>query len=648
MAKQRLARSFLTILLPGLLLVAALAAALVVQHARAYRRDARFEGNHLIDEQQAFINQLSASITADVLTLASQHEIEAFAAGDTPARRRDVADELAEFARHKRIYDQVRFIAADGREIVRVNHRDGRTTVVPDAELQRKDHRYYFTATMALAPGGIFASPLDLNIEHGEIEQPRRPMIRVGTPVYDDHGRAFGMVIVNYNAADLLRPLCRIGEEAHGRFLLLNRDGYFLRSPDPADEFGFMFPDGQQRTFGRRHGEAWDSIAGGDTGFLETDHGFFAYTTIRPFAGMADPVVSAREVDGRRAIPAPVDAYVWKLVSFTPRSDIQADMRAYLLRLSAPVALVLLLFAVVSWRLAVAIQRRLEAEGQLQTANAELERRVEIRTAELNRASAALNQEIRERIEAAMALDAAERELASTEGLRALGAVTAGIAHDFNNILVPVRAFAELAMDNLPPVGPVRRNLDEIVQAADRGRELVEQVMTFSGRRGLHVTEVDVAAVVREVGAQLSAAAGEGVTVTVDAPAVGPVIRADATGLHRGLMNLGRNAVQTLGMDGGTVILAAAALEPVDGDPRAPRVRLTVTDDGPGIAPEHLEHVFEPYFTTKANVKGTGLGLATTRQMVEQHGGTLTVESTVGEGATFTMLLPAEAVAPAE
>jgi signal transduction histidine kinase len=647
MHKRHLVRSFTVILLPGILLVAGLAAVLTALHVNAHRESVRFESSHAVDDQQAIIAQLCRNITADVLTVASQHEVETFATGDTPARRHALSNELAEFVTHKRIYDQVRYIAADGWEIVRVNHRDGRTTIVPDGELQDKQHRYYVTETMALRPGEIFASPLDLNIERGEIEQPRRPMIRVGTPVYADGGRAFGMVIVNYSAADLLGPLDRIGENARGRFFLLNSGGYYLRSPDPADEFGFMYADRQDRTFGHHYPEAWRAVARQDEGFVETAAGYLAYTTIRPFADTADPVVSACDLDGRRAVTAPVDAYRWKLVAFTPRAAIEADLRGFLGRLTPPAILILLLYAVGSWRLAVAIQRRKNAEQALVAANAELEHRVEVRTAELMRTSAALNQEIRERIEAVIARQEIEQELESTEGLRALGAVTAGIAHDFNNILVPVRGFAELAMQNLPPVGPVRRNLDEIVLATDRGQELVEQVMTFSGRHGLNVTDVDMGALVREVGAQLSAAAGEGITVTVDAPAGGPVIRADASGLHRGLMNLGRNAMQAIGMRSGDVALTLAVVQP-GGDLHAGGVRVTVTDNGPGIAPDILDRIFEPYFTTKADVKGTGLGLATTRKMVAQHGGTLTVASTVGEGTTFTMTLPGEAPPPGD
>jgi signal transduction histidine kinase len=638
-ARRRVILPFVRILLPGIVLLASIALVLTWQHVRRHRDAVAFEESHVIGEQQIFIARLCNSIVSDVLAIASQHEIEAMADEPTPEQRRALELELQGLALHKRIYDQIRYISADGREQVRINYRDGRATIVPDEQLQQKTDRYYFRGTMALGPGQIFASPLDLNIEHGEIEQPLLPMLRIGTPVFGDDGRAFGMVIVNYKARDLLRPLARIGSSSIAQVMLLNSDGYFLKGLDPADEFGFMYPDGGDRTMGARMPAAWDAIIADEQGFLDLPSGYFAFTTIRPFGETSEPVASALDIDGHRARPAPVEAYAWKLVSFLSREEIDRELQGFAAGLALPALLVLLLFVIGSWRLAVAVDRRQEAEQALRETNAELERRVVARTAALMETSAALNAEIRDKIEAVLARKEIEDRLASTEGLRALGAVSAGIAHDFNNILTPIMGFTEMAMFDAPDGGPVHDHLDHVLGAAARGQELIEQVLSFSGRGYLDLQETNPAVIVREVAVQLGVTAPENVAIRLDLPRETPTITADAGRLHRTLLNLGRNAVQAMAERGGRLTYGIQWLDP-GADMTAPRVRISVTDTGPGIPDEALERIFEPYFTTKARKGGTGLGLASSQTIVRRHGGTLGVASTLGEGTTFTVILP--------
>ena len=97
----------------------------------------------------------------------------------------------------------------NGQERVRVNYRDGNVASVPAHQLQDKSGRYYFEASLAVPPGAIYASRFDLNVEHGRIERPLKPMIRIGTPVLDEHGDKWGIVLVNYLGRDLLDRLDR-------------------------------------------------------------------------------------------------------------------------------------------------------------------------------------------------------------------------------------------------------------------------------------------------------------------------------------------------------------------------------------------------------------------------------------------------------
>jgi hypothetical protein len=157
--------------------------------------------------------------------------------------RSEVEGFLAGIARTLRRYDQLRIIDLDGQELARIDDRGGVARVVPADELQNKASRYYVAETLALAPGEIYVSPLDLNIEQGEIEVPYVPMIRFGTLVTDDAGRSAGMVVLNYRG-DLILDTIREAtqNEAGGALrLLVNDAGYFLLGASPDDEWGWMF-----------------------------------------------------------------------------------------------------------------------------------------------------------------------------------------------------------------------------------------------------------------------------------------------------------------------------------------------------------------------------------------------------------------------
>ncbi|HPF71241.1 MAG TPA: histidine kinase dimerization/phospho-acceptor domain-containing protein, partial [Candidatus Krumholzibacteria bacterium] len=497
-------RSFLAYFLPGVVLVAALLVGMTIEHDRRRSATMAYEESHVVREQQIFVARLCDSIVADVQVLARNARVRQLASGPSPGLAAAVGAEFADLAHYKRIYDQVRYLDDTGMEVVRVNHRGGRTSIVPADSLQSKADRYYVTMTMALDPGTIFASPLDLNIEHGVIEQPLLPMIRIGTPVADDLGRRRGMVIVNYRAAELLDPVRALKRDSASRMLMLDRDGFWLKGLDPSDEFGFMDADGGDRRMNARFPDAWRRMANDEAGAFELPAGFFAFTTLRPFGARWADMVSTRDVTGRETRPSSMDDYAWKLVSFTPREALTRDTRAFVGNLLAPGALVLLLFAAGAWRQAVAVARRREAERGLREANTELERRVAVRTTALQETSEALNAEIRERISAVLARRDLEQKLANTEGLRALGAVTAGIAHDFNNVLMPITGYAELAQFDTPRGSPASDHLDRVLKAADRAQELIEQILTFSGRRRLDPQFIDPPALLGEVAAQLA------------------------------------------------------------------------------------------------------------------------------------------------
>ncbi|PTT91006.1 hypothetical protein DBR42_04760 [Pelomonas sp. HMWF004] len=230
--------------------------------------------------------------------------------------------------------------------------------------------------------------------------------------------------------------------------------------------------------------------------------------------------------------------------------------------------------------------------------------------------------------------------------LEALGTLAGGVAHDFNNVLAGIVGFGEMAQDAAAAGSAQARHLDKLMQAALRGKALVERILAFS-RGGAKASEVfELGPVVDEVLTLLSASLRSGVELETRYEAPGAQIEGDATQAFEAVMNLCTNAMQAMPQGGvlsvhlaRTVITAPQVLSHTQLAP-GQFVVLTVEDRGSGISPEVMEHLFEPFFTTKAAQSGTGLGLAVVFGVVSEFGGAIDVQSSPGRGARFTLYLP--------
>jgi PAS domain S-box-containing protein len=250
----------------------------------------------------------------------------------------------------------------------------------------------------------------------------------------------------------------------------------------------------------------------------------------------------------------------------------------------------------------------------------------------------------RKRAEAERArLDAQLRE---AQKMEALGTMAGGIAHDFNNILGAILGHGELAEAETPAESRQRQWLRAIMDAGRRGKALVQQILTFARRGTGEKRAVELWPVVQEVRDLLAASTPANVTVRLDVDDPRTAVLADATQMHQVLMNLCTNAVQAI-PDGGQLTIALGH-ETVT-QPRAmtqgrlepgPYAVLSVRDTGPGIAPEVVARMFEPFYTTKGPGQGTGLGLALVQAIVAEHGGAIEVETRLGVGTLVHVYLP--------
>ena len=315
--------------------------------------------------QASAITDIFATISGDLLFFSQQNELEEYLRTGRAVLLNGIGAEYLAASHRKRMYDQIRFLDSDGKERVRVNYNQGAPILVPGHELQSKKNRYYFEDCFKLAQGEIFLSPFDLNIEQDKIEQPIKPMIRLGTPVFDASGRKRGIVLVNYFGRDLLDRLLASEPVSEGTTMLLNTEGYWLLSPDPEQAWGFMYRD-SKRTLAASDQAAWATISHSEKGQVETAQGLYTFTTVYPLKAGFRSSTGSGEAFGRSSGDIDRDAYHWHLVSFVSTADLAAMASTFQVKYFTVGAGLFLLIATGAWITAFAVSRRQIYQAQLQ------------------------------------------------------------------------------------------------------------------------------------------------------------------------------------------------------------------------------------------------------------------------------------------
>lgn len=342
-----------------------------------YRADVKTERTILeINETYTVEMQMEAiagdfrSIVSDLMFLAGHSELQELRGSDGVGPRKALGEEFLIFSEKKRLYDQIRFLDETGMEVVRVNFSGGKPYIVPDEELQSKAHRYYFKETIQRERGEVYVSPFDLNIEHGEIERPLKPMIRFGTPVFDRDGRKRGAVLFNYLGGKLIQNLRRMSANTPGQVMLLNSDGFWLQGPKPEDEWGFMFKGVKKRGFGDRYPEAWQRISGAKSGQFHIEDGMFTFKTVYPLLEALKSIVVKDNDSESRVGQIKVKGYSWKIVSYVSPDILNAGARKLLRSLIIIYVLLVAMIAIISWFFAYASKHRKIAEEALRESEA--------------------------------------------------------------------------------------------------------------------------------------------------------------------------------------------------------------------------------------------------------------------------------------
>jgi PAS domain S-box-containing protein len=259
------------------------------------------------------------------------------------------------FSQQKRLYDQVRLLNAAGHEVVRINYNEGDPQVINTAQLQDKSQRYYFQEAIRLDAGQVYISPLDLNVEGGNVERPYKPMMRFATPIFDQAGKRQGIVMLNYFGERLISHFLLAAANIADHIELLNEDGYWLVSQNPVEAWGFMFENGLK--YSDRYPLEWRYLKEYDTDQIYTSRGLFTFVTLSLTS------LAAEELDEKTRKVAEIvsseqtQGINWKIVAHLPPAALGGNVADFIQQHKILYGSMLLLLLIVSVLLARARSR---------------------------------------------------------------------------------------------------------------------------------------------------------------------------------------------------------------------------------------------------------------------------------------------------
>ncbi len=264
-----------------------------------------------------------------------------------------------------------------------------------------------------------------------------------------------------------------------------------------------------------------------------------------------------------------------------------------------------------------------------------------------DRALKQFQHELTERIKVEESKQKLEIALLQNQKLQAIGTLSGGIAHDFNNLIYAIKGYVEMARDDVPKDGLVHKNLGKVLEAAQRGQELIARILAFGrNRQQYEFQPLHLKSVLESAISLLKPTIPSSVAIKLMDISNDPLIFGNQTQLHQVIVNLINNAVDA--MDGEGVIIIQITHVSVKDDYllQFPNIvnsdycRIDISDTGHGMDQTTINRIYEPFFTTKEVGKGTGLGLSIVHTVVKEHRGEISVASQLGQGSTFTLLLP--------
>jgi|GEM_PF-3317813 len=310
------------------------------------------------------------TVTGHLDFLVESQPIKRFISQDSELNRLSIQHQFVNLSNTSHLYDQVRLLGPNGKELVRVDYRNKQPLVIPQSELQNKSSRYYFQEAAAITTKKMYVSPLDLNIENGKIEQPLKPMIRFARPLRNEQGELKGVIVLNYLGALFLDKLRQEMRSIPGEGALVNKDGYWLASEDTSKEWGFMLD--HHRSFKSSFPEAWNKINQLKQGEFISNGGKFSFATVHPIGDIESKVAN-------------LDHFLddWKIVVVSIMWNYNREFFLAKIGYLYPVLAIYPIGLILIFIWARASVGKQNAERELKDLNHSLEKKVKDRTKEL-------------------------------------------------------------------------------------------------------------------------------------------------------------------------------------------------------------------------------------------------------------------------
>lgn len=569
-------------------------------------------------------NQID-NIVSDVLYLAEHYKHIEDELKDHKEVIKHLSHDFLSFSHAKYSYDQIRLIDSLGMETIRINKSsNNHLSIVAIENLQNKSDRYYFTDLIILNENEIYISPLDLNIENDAVEFPYKPMIRVGTPIFNNKGQKTGVIIVNYRGKFMLDKFRELGSNSYGEFYLVNKNGFYLISALKDEEWGFMFEPNSKANFKIQHSAEWQEISNNNSGTLNTKSGLFNYTTLYPLPsnGVHPEVFGAnKELLDKNKI-------YWKVITFIPEHNIQnrllqIHLSWIFILITISIFIIYLLFLIARNK-----EQRLESDKIINENYKNIEKQSET----INKQKIHLetqNKYLKKRKEELDEVVTTKDKLLSL------------IAHDIHGFFATIIGFTDLLNSNIDSYSKkkIKKFTEIISKSSTQGQILLQNLIEWSQMqkgllkydpKDLYLHEI----ISDNIDLLLSATEKKNIKIVSKIPK-DCIVYAERKSINAVLRNLLSNAVKFSFND--SKIKLTHSIE-------KGMVIICITDTGKGVSEKDLPKLFSKTGSHSTlgteNEKGSGLGLVMCKEFIELNKGEIWAESSEGKGSRFYFSMP--------